>query len=1335
MPKKPRDTKGGNRPPEAPPCHQGDLFSNTPPTSKSAISAELSDEINSHRRRLAPFFNGHAKPNPSVSFANDGTGFGKSYNVFEQFIEHAEVRSERGGHRNLFFITPHKAQIDVSKDTKEKAAARGVSILSFLAEQDMADLNFVGWVSGVRNEDLYVGWTKTLKVGYYKEPIGELRNAITMLKIIDVEQNRFLKSGVTDYLREADLKRRIDAAKYRLLYALQDLAKAVIREKVGFEFLTTQELFQRTDDARDRAKIQIIDHVLPFERAKVGPTIFVATTARFMRRAFIGYLDNKKEPNIKKLSFDEILGAKRSPTDAEEDSIVSIGAACSLSHDEQIAYLKDFFFIPDESNFFRLKGITFNLVVDEEHDSYDRFFEDGKKKLISENVKPPHVIAGLHRLMEMISAKYGFGEEKPIAFDEAVELINDLRRHYDEDCETSVSLDSILQMCSGNVGHITIDNRDVEQILALSRNIFSMTPRRFYNEDALKRIWMRSVCGKSEIRLSFDDGSTCADPTLHDFLQVMLCALYACSKIPQNSPLRHLLALGEDASQNAPLSEFIKKSHQHRSYVASVFDRAKDAEIFVDAFFTFFAPKIVFSLVKVNKIPFGGDTVKNRVFVDFHLDLILELPEVKLLRILHGTQNSVMCLSATTGFKDSYSGNFSRKMLSRYGDAPGNNLDVRVIQRSGVDVSAMADLRDARAKARTMQVRPFHNTSADDISGLRRDPAFKSAYRFWSDSLLPQGYRESKYRMSAYRRQIEAMLMAAWDGKNTFILSLNNRFTDLFRTLLTQNGILGRLKGFRRKYQDKIFELKPFDDKTRIRVILFSSQLAKEVDIDEYLKVDADTRICLISAYGSAGTGLNLFVERSEDNFHQDFDRLVLVNTPFYSAIREKDTGLNTVKNHILLLKHISSGENEAVRLSEFDSNLMQPQNRRILNNEHDLTVLKAIIQAVGRVERRDSHLHTEIFLPSDVIDDMVVRYCRLRREGNDLLLNSLSLLNHRLMQFCLEQAESRCFATEAELEQFTATVAAAAGDIENFFSGAFRNKILSSAREGNRDAIEFNELLRSPESITAPEKYVRKLLASPLVKASGYYQGVINTFYLPRQVTDRVTVCTTSESFYHLSDLLHGQAVYQPGKWLVPDYVRTDGKDHDSGPGIVNLACNMASDGIDVHLPNPALIPILKGNVGEFIFSKVLSALGIKPLKLDQLINLLGPAVYEYYDTYVHYEDTITCIDVKRWSGTLDNQEQSLKTLDRAKQKRDDIYKLCGALKLTPRFLYVNTQPDHNDLNTEREFTIGAPIHFLNAFKMITSYVPTKDKNRIYKVDDRLMINPTLVHLLRSAE
>lgn len=66
MQKKLRDTKGGSRPPETPPLQNGDLFAGIPSAQEGAVSAALSDEINSHRARLAPFFNGHAKPKETL---------------------------------------------------------------------------------------------------------------------------------------------------------------------------------------------------------------------------------------------------------------------------------------------------------------------------------------------------------------------------------------------------------------------------------------------------------------------------------------------------------------------------------------------------------------------------------------------------------------------------------------------------------------------------------------------------------------------------------------------------------------------------------------------------------------------------------------------------------------------------------------------------------------------------------------------------------------------------------------------------------------------------------------------------------------------------------------------------------------------------------------------------------------------------------------------------------------------------------------------------------------------------------------------------------------------
>lgn len=108
---------------------------------------------------------------------------------------------ERGGHRNLFFITPHKAQIDISQVTQDKANQRGVSILSFLAEQD---LNFVGWVTKRRNEDLYLGWARALACDYYRETISELSHAISGLKATETEEARYQRvRDALDTLLEA----------------------------------------------------------------------------------------------------------------------------------------------------------------------------------------------------------------------------------------------------------------------------------------------------------------------------------------------------------------------------------------------------------------------------------------------------------------------------------------------------------------------------------------------------------------------------------------------------------------------------------------------------------------------------------------------------------------------------------------------------------------------------------------------------------------------------------------------------------------------------------------------------------------------------------------------------------------------------------------------------------------------------------------------------------------------------------------------------------------------------------------------------------------------------
>lgn len=1295
----------------------------------STISTDLQEHINRHRAALAPFFNAATKPNPSISFANDGTGFGKSFNVFDQFIEHAG-KDGAGGHRNLFFITPQKAQIDIAKVTQQKAAKRGIKLLSFLAEQDLTDLEFNGWVTERCNSDLYRSWVRVLTGEYFQTSVAALKQAMERLEQVQAEERRFNQQGFSFFQSKEELDHQLKEARKQLLSALQKLATAVLRE----QNTPMAELLHPGNDKRDQVKAEIIDHLLPFERAKLEPTILLATSARFIHRASMVYTGRNGQPTIKKHWLTDILGGKRVPTDAESRDMPVIGSVCGLSHGQQLAYLKEHYFLTDENSYFRKHGISFNLVIDEEHESYKVFSKDSQSRMLSTDVKAPHVIAGLHRLLLAVQTSYPDGEETPIAYQETQELINTLRRHYQEDCTTSVSLDSILAMCADNVGHITIDNRDVEQILALSRNIFSLSPRHFYNEEALKQIRMRAVFGNSEIRLSLDDGSQSPDPTLYDFLQLMLCALFACAKIPEGSPLLEVLKLGANASQNAPLAGFIQSARKHREQVASLFERTRDSQIFIDAFFCYFVPKIVFSVAKVPAINFDDSVAKNRVFVDLQLELSRRLPEAWLLSVLYNTNNSVMCLSATSGFHNSYSGNFSRNMLALYGSVEPDNLGITGVRRDAADLHTMASLREARARARSCRIQPFYDSRKNLVSPLHEQADFKKTCRLWEGMLLNQ-VSDSPHRMAAFRRQIETLLIAAFDGKHTLALSLNNRFTRVFKSFFQQGAGLGR-RGLKPLYEDKIFELKPFDGKSTVRVILFDAELAKAVDINHYLEVPEGTSVCLFSSYLSAGTGLNLIVRQADNGIEQDFDRLVLINSPFYSDIRPKGEGFNTLHNHILLLKHIAARPGHGLRLADFDSNLLKPDNQSILMREHDLALLKIIIQAVGRVERRDTHQETEIFLPDDLIEHITLVYSLLRREGNQELLGSLSLLNHRLLEFCLEQASRQSFATEQERQAFTQQVASSATVINDFFAGAYRKHILRSARNGDPEAIRFNELLRSPKSISAPQDYVQALLKSPLVKDSPYYQNVIEQFYLPTTITDKITVCISEESG-QLTDLALGKGLYQPAQWVVPDYapINSDSDVSEPAPNLINKTHVLARQGIAIQLPNPALLDLLKGNMGELIFSRILDQLDLQPLHWQEVVELLGAQAYERFDFYLQQQDSLICIDVKFWASTFANEQASRKVLSRAQEHQQLLDERCAAKQLTPRYLYVNTRHNHNALKVQSESAIGEPVYFLDAFKQVNSYRPHAYTNNLYQARDDLVINPSLIQLLRSTQ
>ncbi|MCV5434454.1 hypothetical protein OFN37_35640, partial [Escherichia coli] len=74
------------------------------------------------------------------------------------------------------------------------------------------------------------------------------------------------------------------------------------------------------------------------------------------------------------------------------------------------------------------------------------------------------------------------------------------------------------------------------------------------------------------------------------------------------------------------------------------------------------------------------------------MELIKELPEIALLRVLYNTRNTIILLSATAGFPTTYNGQYSRPFLDKY----ARELNYRIRQRDVDSASPLSTIRDNR---------------------------------------------------------------------------------------------------------------------------------------------------------------------------------------------------------------------------------------------------------------------------------------------------------------------------------------------------------------------------------------------------------------------------------------------------------------------------------------------------------------------------------------------------------------------------------------------------------------------------------------------------------------
>ena len=1326
---------------------------------KAKEPGSLKKEIDDCRTSTSKLFYRENKPKPSLTSCSDGTGTGKSYGQLKAYIEETTVDGTAQGHRCLFFITPLKNQIDFDDKLMKTAQDKGIYFVPFLSRSDLYTMDFKNWLPDLNgtietNKERYDRWFKIghLLHGAYEDVKNGISALSDAIRSLAAAERKLKDPSLTDGERAATDK--------ALTYERSMVVSILSQLSVTCADVAPKSLSGLLDynSKHERLLAEIILHTTPLEMAKVRPCVLVATTRKFDFKTSILSCRDGGSHYRKNMPFTRLLGGKKIV------NITEFGAYVSKPHEKQMEYLTESYLAPDEKNIFRKRKISFDLVVDEEHESYGILMNSCTTNLLDNKAtQMPDVLAGVHRILRQVEG-YEANPTVPVAcFEEKKAFIERIKAAINDHCDLSPKQDlrSLTGLFSNKVDHFLIRSTNVEQIVNLTKNVFSFRPKRFFNENGLRNIRVRPLYFYSTYEIYFTEDKSDTSASLYDIYQVLLASLYGAASVKKNSKM--LKQLREPSAHNETLARFIKKALDVRGEVTQMFDKTTDSDLAITPFFAFFLPKAVFSIEKCNDLEFfeKGDGTEDITYVDFKLDIITELPEAGLIQFLYNTNNTVLTLSATSGINGVCNGQYDRNFLNDYSVSGLEKPDLgyTLITRKLDDIQPLAKLRNARNILRKVEFKEIPE-EASALTPADKSEEFKAVYRAWYERLSkkwvvkPDGTDEFKYanrgtyKEREFGRILSALLMAAYDKRNTLILSLSGDFFKEVRAYLkSQNTHPDGLKVIRPEgvKQPSILEFKPFKNGITLRVIMFDSALGQATDVRKQIYLgDQNTKIAFVSHYRAAGTGLNYFVNH-RDEIQEDFERLVLVNSPYWSQVHVKG-GWNSLENYVTLLKHYAAS-NGTKRLSDFSTSLVTGENYKILKGEHCMELVKVVMQAIGRVERRDTKIATEIFMPQDILRNAVMQFQRLRRDPrNEMFRESMSLLNYKWMKHCEVTAASSSFSDDKERQQLEKKSKRQARQLDTFFNKTVP-LLLEQARQGDNLAIKFNEALRHIDCVVDPVQYIERLKATDVVKSDLYLAKVLDVFYIDLgEGNKHVKLCRSDSAPKILTDMLHGDYEYDPIVQLL-GFTRTPGDSLDRlAASVLKAGQALEKEAFKGLTPHPSVLPLLKGNVGEYLVLTLLEELGITPLTINEIIEKIGKRAYELFDVYVVIDGVLICIDAKNWTTATDKEEMSLTTHSKAVKKLGTIKDYVGECFDAIKGVYINTRKEQNDANyIFAEVAPGEELFYLNMFKDVTGYEPAKRYRKTFdgttiqeeigRLADTVCINEKLTELLSREE
>lgn len=189
-------------------------------------------------------------------------------------------------------------------------------------------------------------------------------------------------------------------------------------------------------------------------------------------------------------------------------------------------------------------------------------------------------------------------------------------------------------------------------------------------------------------------------------------------------------------------------------------------------------------------------------------------------------------------------------------------------------------------------------------------------------------------------------------------------------------------------------------------------------------------------------------------------------------------------------------------------------------------------------------------------------------------------------------------------------------------------------------------------------------------------------------------------------------------------DYKRSKEYSEDDVEHIIKVIKSLKS-AYDEEIPVRYLVPLIVGNIGEYIMTNFLEYNKVAPLRNKDIIDMKMNSIYELYDYYfINKNNELICMDVKYW-GHKDKTENSMKLIKKLESKSMKVQNIVKELSLKgQKYIYVNTNPSNNKhAINELDIEYRNSVMYINLIVLKTEnavfFTNKKTKNRYDETQD----------------